>query len=341
MIHAAAGSTKRFSVLAACAIVAIMAGGADGSRAGMIRSRRWQRQALAAAALATAACVVCAAREAGAYTAAGDRVFPSTLVLPQFAPGDELYNWDETQPQTPSGPGTPWHDTNATIGFDKTITDRLGVVIEETWTELKTVKTGPQWGMQNLDTEVKYEAIDNQPHEFLMTLGLDREFGGTGAARVGAFASGATTPRLYLEKGMGDLDIGPLQPLAFGALFGYQVADGEPRPSLYAPGFFVEYSIPYLESKVETLDLPEFIRHLTPMTEVQFTIPSGESFGARTTALIAPGISYAGAGWELAAEALISGTNATGRGVGIIAQLHIALDYLAPETIGRPLFSGP
>jgi hypothetical protein len=276
-----------------------------------------------------------------AYTAAGDRVFPSMLVLPQFAPGDEFYNWDETQPHTPAGAGTPWHENDATAVFDKTITDRLGVVIEETWTELKTVKTGSQWGMQNLDTEVKYLAIDDQPHEFLMSLGLDREFGGTGAARVGAYPSGATTPRLYLEKGMGDIGIAALQPIAVGGVLGYQIADAAPRPSLYTPGFFVEYSIPYLESKVATLDLPDFIRHLTPVTEVQFTVPSGEAFHTRTTALIAPGVTYAGAGWELGAEALISGTSATGRGIGVIAQLHLALDYLFPDSIGRPLFSAP
>jgi hypothetical protein len=305
--------------------------------AAMVRAARRR----APAALATALCALLVARSAGAYTAAGDRIFPSTLVLPQFAPGEELYIWGETQPQTPSGTGTPWHDTSATGGFDKTITDRLGIAVEETWTELKTVKKGPQWGMRNLDTEVKYQLVDDQPHEFLMTFGLAREFGGTGAERVGAFAAGATTPRLYVEKGLGDLDIGLLRPLAFGAMFGYQIADAAPRPNLYTPGFFVEYSMPYLESKVETFALPEFFRHLTPITELQFTVPNGESFGARATALIAPGISYAGEGWELGAEALFSGTDATGRGVGVIAQLHLALDYLLPDTIGRPLFSHP
>jgi hypothetical protein len=334
MIGGRSVRTKRFSGVLACAIVWPLGETRDGTVA-------WSARQLTLAALVVVCCAATTGRDAGAYTAAGDRVFPSTLVLPQFAPGDELYIWGETQPQTPDGPGSPWHDANATVGFDKTITDRLGAVIEETWTEMETVKTGPKWGMQNLDSEIKYEAIDDQPHEFLMTLGLDREFGGTGAARVGAFAAGATTPRLYLEKGLGDLDIGLLRPLAFGALIGYQIADAAPRPNLYTPGFFVEYSIPYLESKVATLPLPEFVRHLTPIAEVRFTVPSGESFGARATALIAPGVSYAGPGWEVGAEALFSGTNATGRGVGVIAQLHLALDYLFPDTIGRPIFAAP
>ena len=281
------------------------------------------------------------AMPARAYLAAGDRVFAPTLVLPQFAPGDEFYNWDDTEPQTPAGPGSTRHDSNFTAVWDKTLTDQLGLTVEETWTQLDRVDRSPWFGWQNLDTEIKYEAIDNQPHEFLLTLGLDREWGGTGAARVGAFAAGATTPRLYLAKGMGDLDIGLWRPLAAGALIAYQIADAAPRPSLYTPGFFIEYSIPYLESKVETLALPDFVRHLTPITEVQFSIPSGPSYGARTTAMIAPGISYAGEGWELGAEALIGGTRATGRGIGVIAQLHVALDYLFPESIGRPILGGP
>src|SRR5439155_18232960 len=148
-------------------------------------------------------------------------------------------------------------------------------------------------------------------------------------------------PAVFFGKGLGDLDIGMLRPLAIAGLAGYQIADSRPRPNLVTAGLVVEYSIPYLQSKVQSLDLPEFIRGLTPMTEIQWTIPGGQSFGAQSTALIAPGVSYAGPGWELAIEALIPATRATGRGVGAIAQLHLSLDYLAAETIGRPLFSAP
>lgn len=304
----------------------------------------WGRRNACAVALAVAALLgglVGAARDAVAYTAAGDRVFPATLVLPQFAPGDEFYLWADALPLTPAGDGSGSRQSNVTAVLDKTITPRLGLVVEETWTRLDRVGHGAWSGMQNLDTELKYLAIDDPAHEFIATVGIDREFGGTGAVRVGAFAAGATTPRLYLAKGLGDLDIGWLRPIAVGGLFGYQIADAAPRPNLFTPGVVVEYSIPYLESKVVALPLGEFFRHLTPMTEVRFQIPSGASFGARTTALIAPGVSYAGPGWELAAEALIPATRASGRGVGVIAQLHVSLDYLFPETLGRPLFAAP
>ncbi len=76
------------------------------------------------------------------------------------------------------------------------------------------------------------------------------------------------------------------------------------------------------------------------MTEALFTIPGGRSFGARTTALIAPGVSYAGQGWEFLIEALVPASQCHRcRGRRPIAQLHLSLDYLFSETIGRPLFS--
>jgi hypothetical protein len=279
------------------------------------------------------------AEQAFAYSAAGDRLFPATLVLPQIAPGDEFYVNAMTLPQAGGTAGAASRASNFTATYTKTITDRLGIVIDETWTRIDRVGAGSFNGWQNTDMAVKYLAIVDQPHEFLFTIGLDREFGGTGALRAGASTSGATTPTVFFGKGLGDLDIGYWRPFAVTGTVGYQIADTRPRPDLVTPGFVVEYSIPYLQSKVQSLDLPEFVRGLTPMTEIQFTAPAGRSFGARTTALIAPGISYAGAGWELAIEGLVPATRATGRGAGVIAQFHLSLDYIAPETIGRPLFS--
>jgi hypothetical protein len=302
----------------------------------------WGKSCAAHATCAVAALVFGVAgpaNQAFAYSATGDRLFPATLVLPQIAPGDEFYTSADTLPQTPAGVGTGRRQSNFTWVYTKTITDRLGIVVEETWTRLDRVARGTLSAMQNLDTEIKYLAVDDQPHEFLLTLGLDREFGGTGAKRVGAFSSGATTPRVYFGKGLGDLDIGYLRPLAIAGLIGLQIADSPPRPNLATPGFVVEYSIPYLQSKVQTLDLPECVRGLTPRTEVLFTTPVGRSFGGRTTALIAPGLSYAGAGWEFAIEGLVPASRATGRGVGAIAQFHLSLDFIAPETIGGPLFA--
>lgn len=303
---------------------------------GMARARNCAAGAVAAAALILGLC-----GRAHAYEAAGDRLFPATLVLPQIGPGDEFYVNGSTLPLAGGEPGADSRANNFSATYNKTITDRLGVVFEENYTTIDRIGQKTSYGWQNFDTAIKYLAIVDQPHEFLFTVGVDREFGGTGATQVGASNSGATTPQIFFGKGLGDLDIGYWRPLAVTGVVGYQIADAAPRPDRVTPGFVVEYSIPYLQSKVESLDLPEFVRRLTPMTEVSFTIPNGPSYGARTTALIAPGVSYAGEGWELAIEGLVPESRATGRGVGVIAQLHLSLDYLLPDTLGRPLFSAP
>ena len=296
---------------------------------------------LAALAIA-AALLALAPRGALAYSAAGDRLFPATLVLPQIAPGDEFYINQFNLPLSGGKIGTPTRVNNLTITYTKTITERLGIVIDESWTRLDLSGGGAAYGWQSHDMALKYLAIVDQPGEFLLTFGVGREVGGTGAAKVGASPSGATMPAVFFGKGLGDFDIGYLRPLALAGVFGYQIADTAPRPNLVTTGLVAQYSIPYLQSKVASLDLPDFLRNLTPMTELAITTPGGgKSFGARTTVLFAPGISYAGPGWELAAEALIPATRATGRGIGVTAQLHVSLDYLFPETIGRPLFSMP
>jgi hypothetical protein len=273
-----------------------------------------------------------------AYDASGDRVFPATLLLPQLAPGDETYVNANTLPLAGGAAGT--RSSNVTATYMKTITDNFGISIEETWTAIGQSGAGTAYGWQNLDGELKYLALNDIDHELLFSLGLDRETGGTGALRVGASPSGATTPRAYFGKGLGDLDIGYLRPLAVEGFAGIQLADKAPRPDVTQGGFVLEYSIPYLQSKVQSIDIPDILRNLTPMTEVFFTIPTGRSFGARTTVLIGPGVSYAGEGWELAVEALLPQTRATGTGVGVTAQLHLALDFLfADSVIGKPLFS--
>ncbi|HZK89312.1 MAG TPA: hypothetical protein VFC56_04115 [Stellaceae bacterium] len=285
--------------------------------------------------------VAASAGPAAAYTASGDRIFPATLLLPQLTPGDEFYLNYNTLPQSSSGPGTPSRATNLTATYGKTITDRLGIYIEETYSAIDLSGGGTAYGWQNLDGDLKYLAVNDIDHEFIMSLGLDRETGGTGALRVGASPSGATKPEVYFGKGLGDFDVGYLRPLAVTTYTSFQLADAAPRPDVVENGIVVEYSIPYLQSKVRSFDLPEVVRKLTPMTEIVFTSPVGRSFGTRSTALIAPGVSYAGDGWEFAVEAQLPVSRATGSGIGVTAQLHIALDFFFSDSIGKPLFANP
>jgi hypothetical protein len=274
-----------------------------------------------------------------AYTAAGDRIFAPTGILPQIAPTDQIYTWAWTLPLSGKASGARSRMTNIGAFFDKTVTERLSVHFQGNWLRIDRIDAGSRYGLGNFESGFKYLTINDHDRELLLTLGVNREWGATGAGGVGALRKGATEPRVYIGKGLGDLDIGYLRPFAVTGFLGYLSADARPRPDLVRAGFAVQYSIPYLQSKVRSFDLPPLVRGLTPLTEILFTIPAGRSFGARTTALIAPGVSYGGEGWEFVIEALVPASRATGDGAGVRAQLHLVLDFLFPKTIGRPLFA--
>ena len=275
-----------------------------------------------------------------AYTAAGDRNFPATLILPQVAPTDAAWVRFGTQPSDGVATGDVTRQNNFTGFYSKMITDRLGIQFEDGLTQINRLRTPSVTGAQNFNVLLQYETILDPTHEFVLSVEVGHEFGGTGDQSVGSPKPSATQPALTFAKGLGDLPISYWRPLAITGFTGYQIAERPPRPNMVNAGFSVQYSIPYLLSKVAIVDLPSFLLGMTPMTEVVFNAPAGRSHGQHTMILVAPGISYSeGKGWELAIEAMIPTTKATGSGVGVIAQLVLQLDYLLPNSVvGRPIF---
>jgi hypothetical protein len=277
------------------------------------------------------------------YTAAGDRNFPATLILPQVAPTDALWVPLSTQPFEALSTGEPTRETSFTGTYSKLITERLGIQLEDGLTRFNRLNTSSVTGGQNFTMQLQYETILDPPHEFLLSVAVNHEFGGTGDQNVGSLKQSATQPAMTFAKGLGDLPIGYWRPLAVTGFTGYQIGQGAPRPNIVNAGFSVQYSIPYLVSKVANVELPSFVRGLTPITEVSFSTPVSHIIpgqGTNTTLVVAPGVSYSrGRGWELAIEAMIPTTRATGSGIGVIAQLLIQLDYLLPDSVvGQPIF---
>jgi hypothetical protein len=245
-----------------------------------------------------------------------------------------------TQPFEAVKPEDKTRGTNFTGSYSKFITERLGIQLEYGLTHIDRLRTLSVTGAQNFAVLLRYETILDPVHEFVLSVQVDHELGGTGDQRVESSKKSATQPAITFAKGLGDLSIGYWRPLAITGFTGYQIAEGAPRPNMVNAGFSVQYSIPYLVSKVANFDLPPFLRGMTPMTEVMFNAPAGPSHGQHTMNLVAPGISYSeGKGWELAMEAMIPTTKATGSGVGVIVQLVLQLDYLLPNSvIGQPIF---
>ena len=92
-----------------------------------------------------------------AYTAAGDRIFAPTGILPQIAPTNQIYGWAWTVPQSGEAPGTSRRATNIGAFFDKTVfSERLSVYTQGSWFRIDRVAADPRYGWANFENGFKY-----------------------------------------------------------------------------------------------------------------------------------------------------------------------------------------
>jgi hypothetical protein len=179
-----------------------------------------------------------------------------------------------------------------------------------------------------------------------MLLGLIVDWGNTGAVNSGiATPWSVLTPTYYFGKGFGDLpeQAGWLRAFAVTGEIGYQIPSrsfdvvaGTPIPQVLAWSGSIQYSMPYLKSEIQDLQLPDFINHLIPIVEFQMSTPVANNYGNSfvTTGTINPGVIWVGTYFQVGLEAQVPVN------IGVIGQLHLYLDDMFPTTIGRPLLGG-
>jgi hypothetical protein len=315
------------------------------------QSTRW------AALVAAAACL---SGQAYAHGIAGARIFPTTLTIDDPAVSDEASLPTITSIRHGSDNGSPvTHETDIGFEYDKRITDQLGIAINRTWIHLDQVGAKSLDGWNNWQTTLKYQFLQNAPHELLMSAGVIGEWGGSGADRVGADRYGSVTPTLYFGKGFGDLPDGMnfFKPIAVTGTLGYQFSNQrtrtttvvdpdsgiaslsvDHRPDVLAWGLSLQYSLPYLQSQVKDIGLPAWLGRVTPLVELAFTTPTTAGFGQKTQGTISPGFLYDATSYQIGIEAVIPANHASGSNVGVIAQLHFFLDDIFPSSLGKPLF---
>ncbi len=300
--------------------------------------------------------------KSAAHEIVGNRFFPATLGIDDPGVNDELSIPTVSSFKTGDDPSFRQLDFSAE--FSKRITEAFAISLATTYSHLGA-PGGPTGlganGFQNLETTFKYRVFRNPEHEFVMSLGLSIEWGGTGAAGVGADPFNTYTPTLYFGKGLGDLpdSLSWIRPIAVTGQVGYAIpgrnstttfgfdpdtglstADVEFHPRVLNWGATIQYSMPYLKSSVIDLGLPDFVNHLIPLVEATLQTPVSNTFtsGTVTTGTINPGVIWVGNTFQVAVEALIPINRQSGSNVGVIAQLHLYLDDIDPRGIGKPIF---
>jgi len=301
---------------------------------------------------------------AAAHEIVGNRFFPATLGIDDPGVNDELSL--PTVDSFNTGDDPPVRQRDVSGELSKRITEDFAISFGSTYTFLGPIDPTAAGanGFQNLDTTFKYRVFKNAEHEFVMSVGLSVEWGGTGAANVGAEPFNTYIPNVYFGKGFGDLPdtLSWIRPVAITGQVGYaiparnftttfgtdsdtgnQTVETEFNSRVLNWGATIQYSMPYLKSVVVDLGLPDFINHLIPLVEATLQTPVANTLtsGTTTTGTINPGVIWVGNTFQFAVEALIPINRQSGTNVGVIAQLHLYLDDIDPRGIGRPIFGGP
>jgi hypothetical protein len=297
-----------------------------------------------------------------AHEIVGNRFFPATLGIDDPGVNDELAFPTVSSFKTGDDPSFRQRDFSAE--FSKRITEAFAISVAPTFSHLSP--PGGLTGMgangfQNWETTFKYRVLRSPEHEFVLSVGLSVEWGGTGASSVGADPFNTYTPTVYFGKGFGDLpdSLSWIRPVAITGQIGYSLpgrnstttfgvdpdtgdptVDTEFHPRVLNWGGTIQYSMPYLKSAVMDLGLPDFVNRLIPLVEASLQTPVGNTLtsGTITTGTINPGFIWVGNTFQVAVEALIPINRQSGTNVGVIAQLHFYLDDIDPRGIGKPIF---
>ena len=321
---------------------------------------RWPTTALTCARLTTISLL---SHPATAHVIAGARVFPVTLTFDDPGVADEAsipaLNYQRTGIQGGAG---PTHEVDLGLEFDKTITPTTALILNDGYNIQQITGAKTQTGFQNLYITGKWQAYTNATHEFVASLGVIREIGGTGTLHTGADAYGSTAPAGYFGKGFGDIPISALRPFAVSGELSYTVADKKLKAqpisdqasqpggatiasqfnlgnnNAWAGALSLQYSIPYLQSQVKDYGLPSIIGNLVPIVEVTWSSPAGKPSATGTTWTVAPGVIYMAQWGEVGLEALIPANRTTGTTVGAVALVHLFFDDLLPNSLGKPIF---
>lgn len=289
--------------------------------------------------LIVALILFCGVPRAWAHGIVGPRFFPEPVVTHDAFPADEgglkFHNHN-----TPEGREQEWE-----AEFSKRLTPNLSLGVE--WEHRSLTPNKPDdpsvSGFKNPEIALKYAMFRSPDHEAIVTVGLDLETGNVGKREAGAEFDPGIAPHLYFGKGLGDLPdaLRYLRPLALGGDMSLAVpltasTEGRETRSTLRSRFFIEYSLPYLQTTVKDVGLGWPLNRLFPITEFSFkTFANGPTRG-RTEATVHPGLLWAGRYVEVGVVADLPLNEENHNRGGVSAILDVFLDDLAPQVF-RPI----
>lgn len=278
------------------------------------------------------------ANTAFAHAVVGDRTFPATMAVDDPGVGDE-FDVQYGHIKSPGDDGGNVNVNTFSYEWDKLITSRLAISIGGNYTSQNAPDGGSVKGWDNPTIGIKYMLYQNAEHEFMASVGLEAELGGTGAHSV-ANSYSTITPSAYFGKGFGDLpaSLSYLRPFAITGEVGPNFTTARQAQNSVDWGMTLQYSIPYLQSEVKDLGLPKPFANLVPVVEFPMNTCTGSGCsGPTTTGTINPGLLYMTRWGQFGIEGQIPVNRGSGTHTGILLQAHLYFDDIFPKTLGAPL----
>lgn len=312
--------------------------------------------------LTVAALLLGAAPAAWGHGLVGQRFFPATLATDDPFVADELSLPTVSFMRFPrAGDAAGFRQIDVSGEFSKRLSPDLGFSLGGDLTILDPDHGSTQSGFDNMEVALKYVFWKSPAHEALVSAGVAWDVGGTGSKQVGAESFDTVTPLLFFGKGLGDLPdaLAMLKPLAVTGAFGVDLPtrrhnqtitmsdeDGsvqvvkELNPKVVQWGFSVQYNLQYLQSFVKDVGLPAPFNRMIPIVEVALRTPVEGPASGQTTGTVNPGVIWFGRYVQVGLELQIPINAQSGRGVGVLAQLHFYLDDIAPGIFTWTPFHG-
>lgn len=294
-----------------------------------------------------------------AHGFAGKRFFPTTLAVDDPFVSDELSLLFGHIKEPGEGEKPVTKATEISLDYSKRITPNLGFSIGESFRRLKPEGEKSNSGFGNLELGLKYQFLTNEPHETILSFGVDAEIGGTGASSIGADSFSTISPVLFFGKGLGDLpeSMKFIKPLAITGVVGPNFPtrsenititvneetgemeqEVEQNPITLTWGFTIQYNLQYLQSFVKDIGLGVPFNRMIVLVEFPFETCLNRGCDGQTTGFVNPGLIWFGKSMQFGIEAQIPINERSGKNVGVLGLAHFFLDDLFPKSLGRPIF---
>ncbi len=258
---------------------------------------------------------------ANAHGIAGKRYFPPTISVEDPYAAHEIHTVVGRVPLGGSNNSNVM-SSNVMIGGGIEPIDGFGIAIDGLYRNPNVNLTPEANGFDNLYYTIKKELTINDEREFAFTVGVNGQVGGTGGP--GVINSTTYAPTVFYAKGFGDLPnaMRLLKPMAVTGVLGYQMSTDQGQPTALNWGFTLQYSFLYLNEHVQPTGWGEPWNSLVAVVEFPLQTCMSGICNGQVTGSVNPGLVWVGPEFNLSAEAVFPVNNQSGRGVGMLFQIH-------------------